>query len=134
MRFPRRGVVFTDPRLRVAQFIEPTQRLQVPVMAFLQASLGRMGGHGEIAEFHGGPPCLVEAGYTRPHCGCQLRRGPGFRCVRCHTASPPESFVMIRVVDAFAFCFWGLTRASLATHVLPRMAGPRRTNTDQTRP
>ena len=54
MRFPRRGVVLADPRLGVAELVEPAQRLEVPVVARLQASLRRMGGHGEIAEFHGG--------------------------------------------------------------------------------
>ena len=35
-------------------------------MACLQSSLGRMRGHGEIAEFHDAvPPCLGDAGYTR---------------------------------------------------------------------
>ena len=54
MRLPRRGVVLADPGLGVAQLVEPAQRLEVPVVAGLQAALRRMRGHGEIAEFHGG--------------------------------------------------------------------------------
>src|ERR1700733_8785761 len=53
MRFPGRGVMLADPGLLVAEFIEPAQHLQVPVVALLQPALRRMRGHGEISDFHG---------------------------------------------------------------------------------
>ena len=54
MRLPRRRMMLADPSLGVAEFVQPAQRLEVPVVASLQSPLGWMGGHGEITEFHGG--------------------------------------------------------------------------------
>ncbi len=35
MRLPRRGVVLADPGFLIAELIEPSQRLQVPVVTLL---------------------------------------------------------------------------------------------------
>ena len=59
MRLPRRGVMLADPGLGVAEFIEPAQRLQVPVVAGFQAALRRMRRHREITEFHGRSPLYL---------------------------------------------------------------------------
>ena len=40
MRLPGRGVVLADPRLGVAEFVQPAQRLQVPIVTGLQALSG----------------------------------------------------------------------------------------------
>src|SRR5207302_5810865 len=53
MRFPGRGVVLADPGFLVAEFIEPSQRLQVPVVTLFQPALRRMGRHREISDLHG---------------------------------------------------------------------------------
>ncbi len=53
MRFPWRGVVLADPGFLVAEFIEPSQHLQVPVVTLLQPALRRMRRHREISDFHG---------------------------------------------------------------------------------
>ena len=53
MRLPWRGVVLADPGFLVAEFIQPPQHLQVPVVALFQPALRRMRGHREISEFHG---------------------------------------------------------------------------------
>ncbi len=50
---PRHGVVLADPRLAVAQLVEPADHLQVPLESRAQVALGRMGGHQEQAEIHG---------------------------------------------------------------------------------
>src|ERR1700733_4713862 len=54
MRLPRRRVMLANPGLGIPKLIQPAQSLKVPVVAGLQSPLGRMGRHGEIAEFHGG--------------------------------------------------------------------------------
>src|SRR5215216_3190028 len=53
MRFPRRGVVLADPGFLIAEFIEPAQRLQIPVVTLFQPALRRMGRHREISDLHG---------------------------------------------------------------------------------
>ena len=53
VRFPGRGVVLADPGFLIAEFIEPSHHLQVPVVSFFQPALRRMRGHGEISDFHG---------------------------------------------------------------------------------
>src|SRR5829696_8260419 len=53
MRFPGRGVVLADPGFLIAELIEPSQRLQIPVVALLQPALRRMGRHREISDLHG---------------------------------------------------------------------------------
>src|ERR1700712_3019855 len=53
MRFPGCGVVLADPGFPIAEFIQPSQRLQVPVVALFQSALRRMGRHREISELHG---------------------------------------------------------------------------------
>jgi hypothetical protein len=54
VRFPGRGVMLADPGFLIAEFIEPSQHLQVPVVTLLQSALRRMRGHREISDFHGG--------------------------------------------------------------------------------
>src|SRR6185437_11489428 len=56
--------MLTDPRLGVSKFVQPPQRLEVPVMACLQSSLWRMRGHGEIAELHGVASFAAGSSYT----------------------------------------------------------------------
>jgi hypothetical protein len=46
-------MVFTDPDFLVAEFIEPPDDLQVPVVTFFQPALWRMRGHRKISDFHG---------------------------------------------------------------------------------
>ena len=53
MRLPRCGVMLADPDFLVAEFIEPPDDLQVPVVTFFQPALWRMRGHREISDFHG---------------------------------------------------------------------------------
>src|SRR5262249_34444807 len=53
MRLPWCGVVFADPGLLIAELVEPSQRLQGPVLGLLQAALRRMRWHRKISEFHG---------------------------------------------------------------------------------
>jgi hypothetical protein len=53
VRFPWRGMMLADPGFLIAELIEPSQRLKVPVVALFQSALRRMRGHGEIADFHG---------------------------------------------------------------------------------
>src|SRR5882724_5166457 len=53
MRFPGRCVVLADPGLLIAEFIQPSQRLQVPVVTLFQSALRRMGRHREISDLHG---------------------------------------------------------------------------------
>src|SRR5262249_52895693 len=59
MRLPGRGVMLADPGLLIAELVEPAQRLQVPVLAFLQTAFRRMRGHRKISEFHGLPLAVV---------------------------------------------------------------------------
>src|SRR5438128_545407 len=53
MRFPGCGVMLADPGFLVAEFVEPAQDLQIPVVALFQSALRRMRGHREISKFHG---------------------------------------------------------------------------------
>ena len=50
---PRRGVMLADPGFLIAEFIEPSQHLQIPVVTLFQLALRRMRGHREISDFHG---------------------------------------------------------------------------------
>ena len=59
MRLPGRGVMLADPGLLVAEFIEPAEHLEVPVVALLQPALRRMRRHREISDFHGLFPFVV---------------------------------------------------------------------------
>src|SRR5262249_51695315 len=57
MWLPRRGVMLANPALLVAEFVEPTDHLEVPFVTVLKWPLGRMRWHREIAELHECPPC-----------------------------------------------------------------------------
>jgi hypothetical protein len=59
MRLPWRGVMLADPGFLIAELIEPSQHLQIPVVALFQPALRRMRGHREISDFHGFPLCLL---------------------------------------------------------------------------
>src|SRR4030095_12808458 len=56
---PRRGVVLADPRFLVAELVQPSQRLQIPVVTLLQSAFRRMGRHREISDFHGASSLCV---------------------------------------------------------------------------
>src|SRR6202000_1828116 len=49
VRLPWRGVMLADPRLGVAELVEPAQHLKVPVMPLLQSALRRRGRHPDIS-------------------------------------------------------------------------------------
>src|ERR1700737_2870292 len=69
VRFPWRGMMLADPGFLIAELIEPSQRLKVPVVALFLSALRRMRGHGEIADFHGVSSrrfCLKDASYRAP--------------------------------------------------------------------
>src|SRR5260370_13186800 len=53
MRFPGCCVVLADPGFLIAEFIQPSQRLQVPVVTLFQSAFRRMGRHREISDLHG---------------------------------------------------------------------------------
>jgi hypothetical protein len=53
VRFSWRSMMLADPGFLTAEFIEPSKRLKVPVVALFQSALRRMRGHGEISDFHG---------------------------------------------------------------------------------
>src|ERR1700730_13984513 len=85
---PWRRVMFADPGFLVAQFIEPAQYLQVPVVSFLQSTLRGMRRHSEIADVHN--LCLLPlwrlSFATRFACFRSTARSvpvPIFRIFRC---------------------------------------------------
>ena len=52
MRFPRRGVVLTDPAFAEAEFVGPAQGLKVPSMTLEEAAFRRMRRHRKQAVLH----------------------------------------------------------------------------------
>ena len=52
MRLPGCGVVLADPCLGKAEFVGPTQRLQIPAMAVEEAAFRRVRGHRKEAVMH----------------------------------------------------------------------------------
>ena len=62
MRFPGCGVVLTDPGLNKAELVRPAQGLQIPAMAFEEATLRWVRGHREKAVLHRrSPSCRLAA-------------------------------------------------------------------------
>jgi hypothetical protein len=57
-------MVLTDPAFGEAQLVEPTDHLQVPIVAGFQWPFRWMRRHGEISELHRFPPeSLAEVHY-----------------------------------------------------------------------
>ena len=85
MRLPGRGVVLADPGFLVAEFIEPSQHLKVPVVSLFQSALRRMRRHREISDFHGVSSrrflerVLMRANESiaRERCGGDMTKQPG---------------------------------------------------------
>src|SRR3954467_13383131 len=86
MRFPGCGMVLADPGFLIAQFIQPSQRLQVPVVTLFQSAFRRMGRHREISDLHGVSSrcCIFKARLSRASesiapsaCGRDMTKQPG---------------------------------------------------------
>src|SRR5262244_3540680 len=52
MRLPGRRVVLADPRLAEAELVGPAQLLEIPLVAVVQAALGRVRWHREQSVVH----------------------------------------------------------------------------------
>src|SRR5438309_2600018 len=52
MRLPRRRVVLADPRLAEAELVRPAKLLKIPLVAIVEAALGRVRRHREQSVIH----------------------------------------------------------------------------------